>query len=123
MSRREDQGDERGAEEHLDDGDAPIVTAKDFREGISVIDTKALGCAYSQAAMVLVEGDEVEGGVRVRHGSRAGVQAASLVVVLAVRSSEGNCHDIAGKEAVAQFPVGIWQTTTSRAFQAEICVR
>lgn len=41
MSRRQDQGDKRGGEEHFDDGDIAIVAAEYLGEGIGMIDSKA----------------------------------------------------------------------------------
>ena len=60
MSRGEDECNEGGGEEHLDNSDVAIVAAEYPGEGIGVVDAKALRGTDSQAAVVLVEGDEVE---------------------------------------------------------------
>jgi hypothetical protein len=60
MSGRKDQGNERSGKEHLDDGDIAVITVEDLGEGIGVVDSKALGCANSQATVVLVECHKVE---------------------------------------------------------------
>lgn len=41
MSRRKDEGNQRGGEEHLDDGNVAIVTLEDLGEGICMVDAKA----------------------------------------------------------------------------------
>jgi hypothetical protein len=61
VARRADHGNQRGREEHFNDSDIPFVAVKDLGEGIGVVDAEALGGANSQTAVVLVEGDEVEG--------------------------------------------------------------
>lgn len=45
----EDEGDERGGEEHLDNGDVAVIAAEYSGEGIGVIDAKALGGACKRA--------------------------------------------------------------------------
>lgn len=46
MSRGEDESDQRGGEEHLDDGNIPVITAKDLGERVGVVDAEALGGAW-----------------------------------------------------------------------------
>lgn len=49
VPRREDEGDERGREEHLDDANVAVIAAEDAGEGIGVKDAEALGCACGPA--------------------------------------------------------------------------
>lgn len=76
MARVEDQSDERGGEEHLDDADMAFLFGDDFLgtedsgKGVGVEDAVALGGADGDAAVVLVECDEVDGGRRERQGKR-----------------------------------------------------
>ena len=49
MSGREDEGDERSREEHLDDANVSVIAAEDAGEGICVEDAKTFGCTYSPA--------------------------------------------------------------------------
>ena len=41
MARGQDQGDEGGGEEHLDDGDVPVIAAEYLGEGVGVVDAEA----------------------------------------------------------------------------------
>lgn len=45
VSRREDQGHQRGGEEHLDYGHIAIVAVEDLGERVCMVDPEALGCA------------------------------------------------------------------------------
>lgn len=67
MAGREDEGDKRSREEHLDDGNVAVIAAEYSREWIGVIDSKALGCSNGQAAVILIEGNKVE--CRIGHGA------------------------------------------------------
>jgi hypothetical protein len=50
MSRGQDQSDKRGGEEHLDDGDIPIIAAEDLGEGVGMIDSKSFGSACMETS-------------------------------------------------------------------------
>lgn len=45
MAGRKNERDKGGGEEHLNDADVPVITAKDFGERIGVIDAEALRSA------------------------------------------------------------------------------
>ena len=69
VAGRLDEGHQGGGKKHLDDGDIAFVAVEDLGEGLGVVDAEAFGGADGQAAVVLVEGDEVE--CAARHGGRS----------------------------------------------------
>lgn len=48
MSRRQDQSDERGGEEHFDDGDISVVAAEDLGERVCMVDSEAFRGACAE---------------------------------------------------------------------------
>ena len=80
MTGRENESDEGCREKHLDNGNVAIVAAEYSIEGLGVVDAEALGGSHSQAAVVLIEGDEVES--RIRHGDALGPQGFRKEIAL-----------------------------------------
>lgn len=46
MAGRENEGNQRGGEEHLDDGDVTVITAEYPRERVCVVDSEAFRSTY-----------------------------------------------------------------------------
>lgn len=72
-----DQSHQVTPEKHADQSDSPVVTTKDFAVGVTVVDTEASVKADGKAALILVEGEMVDGrrdspGRHVRIGGRGG---------------------------------------------------